>query len=517
MNLNHEINKIILKLNNKEFKEVINYCEKLIKLKIKNTIIYNLYGQAYQNLELYEKSIIKFEKAIELNADNYYAINNLAVSLKAVEKYKLSEKAYQKCLKIKPDYVFAIINYANLKEFLNNFQEAIDLYLSALKFKSQISEAYIYSKLSRLYLSIGQNKKAKEYVERLLNKYPNNTEYYQLYSEMVDFKKDKKFISKMEELYENKNLSKNDLINLAFSLGKAHDKLNNFDKAFMYFNNGNKLKKAQVNFNLEDLLRLSNSIKSFFSNLNYDQVKKHGNQKKIIFICGMPRSGTTLIEQIISTHNEVAPTGENNYLSTFIKKNYLKGFTLDQRKITKDIYSKSNLFDEYMFNLLNEFGYTSNVFTDKSVQNFLWIGFIKIFFPNSKIILTDRNSRDVCLSIFKINFKNGFMNFAYDQKDIANIYNVYLDLISFWKEIFKDDIYVSKYEKLIDNSQFEIKEMINFCDLEWDPNCLNHHLNKSGIKTASINQARKPIYKTSKNLNKNYSDNLGEMFSILRN
>ena len=516
MNLNHEINKIILKLNNKEFKEAINYCEKLIKLKIKNTIIYNLYGQAYQKLELYEKSIIKFEKAIELNADNYYAINNLAVSLKAIKKYKLSEKAYQKCLKIKPDYVVAIINYANLKEFLNSFQEAIDLYLSSLKFKSEISESYIHSKLSRLYLSIGKNGKAKEYVDQLLNKYPNNTHYIHLYSEMADFKKDKNFISNMEELYKKKNLSKSDLINLSFALGKAHDKLNNFDKAFTYFNKANKLQKTQVNFNLEDLLKLTNSIKSFFRNLNYDQIRKLGNQKKIIFICGMPRSGTTLIEQIISTHNEVFPTGENNFLSAFIKKNYLKGFILDQRKITKDIYSKNNLFDKYIFNLFNELGYTSNVFTDKSVQNFLWIGFIKIFFPNSKIILTDRNSRDVCLSIFKINFKNGFMNFAYDQQDIANFYNVYLDLISFWKEIFKDDIYVSKYEKLIDNSQFEIKEMINFCDLEWDPNCLNHHLNKSGIKTASINQARKPIYNSSKNLNKNYINKLSEMFNLLK-
>ena len=517
MNLNHEINKIILKLNKREFKEVINYCERLIKLKIKNTIIYNFYGLAYQNLELYEKSIIKFEKAIELKADNYFAINNLAISLKAVDKYKLSEKTYQKCLKIKPDYVVAIINYANLKELLNKFQEAIDLYLSALKFKSETREAYIYSKLSRLYLSIGKNKIAKEYAKRLLNKYPNDSTYYQLYSQMADFKKDKKFISNMEELYENKNLSKNDLINLAFSLGKAHDKLTNFDKAFTYFNKGNQLKKAQINFNLKDLLKLSNSIKNFFSNLNLDQIKKYGNQKKIIFICGMPRSGTTLIEQIISSHYDVVPTGENNYLSTFIKKNYIKGFTLDQRKIAKDIFSKNNLFDEYIFNLFNEFGYTSNVFTDKSVQNFLWIGFIKIFFPNSKIILTDRNPRDVCLSIFKINFENGFMNFAYDQKDIGNFYNVYLDLISFWRGIFQDDIYISEYEKLIDNSQFEIKEIIKFCDLEWDPNCLNHHLNNSAIKTASINQARKPIYNTSKNLNKNYSDNLAEMFSILKN
>ena len=114
----------------------------------------------------------------------------------------------------------------------------------------------------------------------------------------------------------------------------------------------------------------------------------------------MPRSGTTLIEQIISSHDEVLPTGENNYLSTFIKKNYLNEFLLNEKKINKHIFSNVNFFENYVFNLFNEFNYISNVFTDKSVQNFLWIGFIKIFFPNSKIIVTDRNSKDVCLSYF---------------------------------------------------------------------------------------------------------------------
>jgi len=516
MNLTENIYKITQNLNNKEFKIVIKSCEKLIKANVKNTIIYNLYGRAYQNLGLYEKSILKFEKAIDIDEYNYFAINNLAVSLKAVEKYKLSEKAYKKCLKIKPDYVVAIINYANLKEFLNDFYIAIELYLSVLKLKSEISKAYIFLKLSRLYLSIGKNEKAKEYLSQLLKEFPNDTSSYQLYSEITDFKKDQKFIYDMEKLYKNKNLSKNDRINIAFSLGKAHDKLSNFNKAFTYFNEANKLKRTQVKFNLEDFLKLTSDIKSFFININYDEIKKKNNQKKIIFICGMPRSGTTLVEQIISAHNEVISTGENSYLSTFINKNYLKDFTLDKKKIIKDIFSKDNLFEDYTFNLFNEFNYVSNVFTDKTVQNFLWIGFIKIFFPNSKIILTERNSKDVCLSIFKIDFINGFMNFAYDQKEIGNFYNAYLDLISFWKEIFRDNIYISKYENLIDNSQFEIKKMINFCDLEWDPNCLNHHLNKSGIKTASINQARKPIYNTSKNLYKNYSNNLDEMFSILK-
>ena len=131
MNLNEKIEKIIQNLSNKEFKTAINSCEKLIKSNIENTIVYNLYGQAYQNLGLYDKSISKFEKSIELNQNNYFALNNLAISLKALEKYKLSEKNYQKCIKIKPDYIIAIINYANLKEFLNKFEDAINLYLSA--------------------------------------------------------------------------------------------------------------------------------------------------------------------------------------------------------------------------------------------------------------------------------------------------------------------------------------------------------------------------------------------------
>ena len=115
MNLSEKIDKIVNNLNNKEFKTALNSCEKLINSRIENTVIYNLCGQAYQNLGFYEKSIIKFEKSIELNQKNYFAINNLAISLKAIEKLQLSEKAYQKCIKIKPDYLVGFINYANLK------------------------------------------------------------------------------------------------------------------------------------------------------------------------------------------------------------------------------------------------------------------------------------------------------------------------------------------------------------------------------------------------------------------
>ena len=280
MNLNNEINKIIESLNNKEFKNVINLCENLIKSNIENTIVYNLYGQAYQNLSLYEKSISKFERSIELQKDNYFAINNLAISLKALEKYKLSEQAYKNCLKIKPDYVIAIINYANLKEFLNEFDEAIDLNLSALQLQLNTNHAYIFSKLSRLYLSKGNIKEARNYSLKLLKKYPNETSFYELHSEVADFEVDKNYLSNMEFLYNKNHLTDNEKINLLFPLGKAYDKLKNYEKAFKYFNKGNALKKKQINYNINDFLKLTNSIKKVFSNPNFKKVKKIQNQKK---------------------------------------------------------------------------------------------------------------------------------------------------------------------------------------------------------------------------------------------
>ncbi len=516
MNLTNEINRILYLLNKREFKKVINLSEKLINKKVKNTEVYNLCGLACQNLGLYEKSIINFQKSIQLEKKNYSALNNLALSFKYLDKIQLSEKTYENCLKIKPDYLMAILNYADLKEQKNEVQKSIDLYLSALRLNPEFNKNYIFSKLSRLYMSKGNSKAAKSYALEILRKDPNDTSAYALLSDTDDFLNEKKIISEMENLYQNKNLADDDVINLSFPLGKFYDYLKKFDKAHAYFSKGNELKRKKIHYNYRDFEALIRSIKRIFQNTDIYDAKKDIFEKKIIFICGMPRSGTSLVEQIISSHKEVLPTGENNLLSPFIKKNYLYKFSLDGKKVIKDIFSKENKIQQYYLNLLNEYKFSSSVLTDKSIQNFLWIGFIKIFFPNSKIIITDRNPRDVCLSIYKINFKNGFMNFAYNENEIANFYNNYVDLINFWKSLFKDDIFINNYENLTNNPEVQIKNLIDFCGLTWDPNCLRPHKNKSAIKTASINQARKPIYQTSKNISNNYSTHLEKMYSLLK-
>ena len=146
----------------------------------------------------------------------------------------------------------------------------------------------------------------------------------------------------------------------------------------------------------------------------------------------------------------------------------------------------------------------------------MFIGFIKVFFPNSKIIHCNRNPKDNCLSIYKNNFASPKMNWAFSQKDISNFYNNYNSLMKFWHSKVQEFIHTVEYEKLVSDKENEINKLLKFCDLEWDDNCLNFHKNSTTpIKTVSITQAREPIYKSSVNSHDDYKKYLKEMFENL--
>jgi hypothetical protein len=162
-------------------------------------------------------------------------------------------------------------------------------------------------------------------------------------------------------------------------------------------------------------------------------------------------------------------------------------------------------------------GFNSNesFLTDKNPLNFLWIGFIKIVFPNAKIIHCYRDPKETCLSIYKNVFPGLDLAWTYNQKELGAYYNLYKDLMKFWHKLFPNYIYDIEYEKLINNQEEQSKALIAACNLKWETNCLDFHQNKRLIKTLSITQARQKIYNTSLNLSKNYKLELKELFSIL--
>ena len=231
----------------------------------------------------------------------------------------------------------------------------------------------------------------------------------------------------------------------------------------------------------------------------------------MIFIIGLPRSGTTLLEKIISSHSKVGSISEIGFIFREITSNILTNKTVDENKI--NFFINQNLENKFN-NLLKSYNIQNDYIIDKSLNNFWYIGFIKIFFPNAKIIHSFRNPKDNCLSIYKNLFpKND--SWLYSQEDMAEYYLIYNDLMKFWNEIFEGEIYNCKYEELVNDHNNKTREIIQFCGLKWEENCLNHQDNKNPIKTLSINQANKKIYNTSINSSKYYENKLTKLYSIL--
>ena len=155
--------------------------------------------------------------------------------------------------------------------------------------------------------------------------------------------------------------------------------------------------------------------------------------------------------------------------------------------------------------------FEKEIVTDKAPLNFRWVGFIKKIFPNSKVIHCKRNPMDICFSNYKNSFSAGSLGFCYNLNKVGEYYNLYKDLMLFWDKKFKNQIYHLSYENLINDKEKEVKKLLDFCELNWDENCLNPQNNKKAVATASLAQVRSPIYKTSIEKWKNFEFGLNEL------
>jgi hypothetical protein len=263
------------------------------------------------------------------------------------------------------------------------------------------------------------------------------------------------------------------------------------------------------NYNFIDEVKKFQIIKNIFKNINFNYYTQNKNSEpNLIFIVGLPRSGTTLTHQIISSHSKIYGAGELPILNIeFSKKindkSFLKSFL---NAINSD---NTNLIDNYAVDLEKKFKeFDDKIILDKSPLNFMWIGFIKILFPAAKIIHCKRNLKDVALSIYKNHFDGGSIPWGYSENTLVEYIKEYKNLMDFWQQKMPDEVYNCEYENLVNNQFKEISNILNFCNLNLEKNCLDHTKNTTGIKTVSISQARQPIYKTSINISDNYLDYL---------
>ena len=515
MDINKKIEKLNLNLNLQKFDEVIIECKKLIKLKPNISILYNIYGLALQGKKKHKESFNFFSKAIEVNDKDFAPKVNLANTYMYLNDFKNAEKLFKNLLIDKPDDYILIANYANFKRKIKDFKSAVKLYETSSKISK--NHYMILNDLAKSYQNIGEFDKSRKTYEKILEQNPNSIEAHISLNRLLDYSKNQDHLKIMLELYGRLNLNSNDKALICFAIGKAYEDLKNYKESFSFFKKGNELIESSNNYNFEKELKLIKNIKKIIEKIKNYKNKKEFDDRKIIFVCGLPRSGTTLVEQILSSHKEVIGIGEVEYLENSINNIFINDDKILNQNFKENINSNKNILNDMYFNNLDLYNYQSNVIIDKTPHNFRWIGFIKVFFPNSKIVLCERNIKDNFLSLYKNYFASiKHMGWTYEPSKIVEYCKMYTDLIKFWENKYSSFIYKLNYDKLVLDKEHEIKKLLEFCDLAWDINCLSHYNNtKSIINTVSIYQARKPIYSSSSNLNKNYEAFLSDYFQKL--
>ena len=509
-----EINKVHNQIKAKNFKEAIERCNKLIKKFPNNSYLCNLAGLACQQSQNIKASINYFQRSIDIDPKNLSAKNNLANSLKVIGKFDLSEKLYLEILKEDPNHVKCLNNYGNLKQQTNDYEKSISLYKKALVIEPK--NIVILMSLAGSYHSIGKIDATIKTVNTILKINPLIMSAHKLKSSIIQYDRNHIHLSEMINLSKKKDLSDEQKIDINFAIGKAQEDSNNYEQAFESLKIANDLKNKIVKFDINDQKKLFESLKDSFNNINFnDQVVNH-DSKKIIFICGMPRSGTTLVEQIVASHSRVTGAGELVYLQQSVKNNFILENVVQKNLVHEDIHAERVKTSKDYYDLLKLHDIKTDFITDKAPQNFRWLGFIKIFFPGSKIIHCKRNPKDTCLSLYKNSFASQDMNWSYSESNIASYYNLYSDLMNFWNGKFGNEIYEMSYEKLVSDKKTETENLLSFLNLNHEKMCFEHHKTvKTPIKTVSVSQARKPIYSSSINKNEFYKNNLNHMFSLL--
>lgn len=463
---------------------------------------HNNLGNIYLALSQYELSIEHFEWAVAYKPDFAEAHNNLGIVNRTIGRLSEAGKNVDKALSINPNFVSAVNFRGLLHHDMNQHEEAIKFFDKALKLDSNFVDAL--NNVGLVYREKNQVNNAIEAFEKTIELNPNFANaYYNLIHEIKEYRPNEKQIKTIQSLLKSSNLSQDDRIVLNFTLAKVNEDLGKNQNFFKYLNEGNKLRREKLKYSFiesEDQ-NLFGNIKKIFNFKSTSKVKNinDGNSFKPIFILGMPRSGTSLVEQIISSHPLVYGAGELNAIGQIcvplINKNS------EPSNLSVDVVH--SIHNNY-FDVLNNLRIKEKVITDKAPLNFRFIGHILSAFPEAKIIHLKRDPIATCWSIYKMNWSGLGNSFSYDMDDLVNYYGLYDDLMKFWHKKFPGQIYDISYEKLTINQESESKKLLKYCGLDWDKKCLEFYKNTRAVKTASSLQVRQKMYQGSSEAWKEY-------------
>jgi tetratricopeptide (TPR) repeat protein len=531
-----------------DFKTAIEQMTKAVQIDKGNPLYLGNLGEAYRRDRQFDKAMQVFSRAIEIMPE--FLMGHLGIAntlrdqgkhMEATSRFRLAlainplfAPAYhylgltfvdqerikeaipllRKAIALRPGYIEAQLSLANVLERDGQSDEALTRYKELLE--KMPKHVGIINNIGNILKNLGQIDEAVVHFEKALALDPDHVSaYYNLSRARVGT--ESKDLKRMEEMVTDSRLNTEQHCSMHFSLGKVYDDLGKYDKAFYNFKKGNELDTRDKLFDPK-LHRLAiDRMMATFNKEFFPGRKGFGSESSLpVFVLGMPRSGTTLVEQTLASHPDVFGAGELSNIGQIIgslpqRQGKLAGYPECASLV--DAISACQLGEEYV-SYLRSMGDGAKRVTDKMPGNFINMGFIAMLLPNAKIIHCHREPLDTCLSCYSQHFAM-VMPFSRDLSFLGSYYRDYHRIMKHWHDILPQPIMDVYYKDMVSDHEGMSRKIIEFVGLDWDEACLEFHKTKRSVKTASNWQVRQPVYTSSIDRWRNYDQFLAPLREAL--
>lgn len=462
--------------------------KKTITLNIGFTEGFINLGSAYLALKDYTKSLQAYLHALKLDEHNLQLQLNIGILYDQMGEYKLAITTFKKVLEINSTIEYA--HHLIADTYAKESKHDLSLFHHEKAQHLNPSNYINYFLIGRDYLWSGKKELASQHFQKCLERNPNHAASYFALSKLGKINAGEGGEENIKSLINNSS----DILDktyLNFALAKFFDDQKDYEKSFERLKIGNDLMKSYNQFNfIQYKKNIFQSISFFNSKISRLTLSEKNSDSNInpIFILGMPRSGTTLLEQVISNNSSVFGAGELDTIHEALNK-VISEKNLDSKGIENSLYKLRKTYLDRIKNITDKM-----YVVDKLPLNFFWVGYIKKIFPNAKIIHIKRSPIPTCFSIYKNLFTEGSLEFAYDQDDIIEFYRLYMEFMNYWHSLNPDTYLEIDYDRFIVNAEVQSKRIFNHIGLEYTSNMVNIEENKRSVMTASDLQIRSGIY-----------------------
>ena len=492
-------------------------CRQFLKRQPRHPEAMRLLAAIASQLQVYDDAEVLLENAVALHPNYLRAKLDYVEVLHRRQKFSAALAQAQSLTQAEPDNPAFLLILGHAQQGAGEFAAAQVSYQRAKALAPQLTSATVA--LGNAQKTIGQTAQAIAAYEEAIRSQPDYGEAYWSLSNLKTYRFKQTQIEAMQRLLEKPLLSEVNQTYLCFALGKAFEDQQDYDSSFRYYHRGNELRSAQLRYDRSQLESALSHQRTCFDRQFFAERQQGGcPAPDPIFVVGLPRAGSTLLEQILSAHSDVDATME---LSSVLS--IAHGFGAQRAgKPTRrypDVLAelsaaeRTQLGEQYLRDAAEHRG-GAPFFVDKMPNNFRHIALLKLILPNAKIIDARRNPMACCFSGYKQLFAEG-QEFSYRLEDLAHYYQQYVEIMRHWEQALPGTVLRVDNEALIEDPEGQIRRMLDFCGLKFEVGCLNFHENSRAVRTPSSEQVRQPIYRSAVHQWQHYSEHLKPLSEAL--